>query len=156
MAFNELNTVEHYIIHQLSGVKLNTQVVAEPKGDYGPQWQFKSAQELNRTVNEVLDETALKSALIRLNPNIAANENLADELVYKLRAILISVNQIGFSGYMVQTWPFRKQVMTIAQGTKVLCLATSRMAKLKITIPCLDEQKKTVENLSQFIVRLIQ
>jgi type I restriction enzyme, R subunit len=56
MSFSELNTVEHYIIHQLSGVNLNTQEVAEPADGYGAQWQFKSAQELNRTVNEVLDE----------------------------------------------------------------------------------------------------
>ena len=37
----------------------------------------------------------LKAALIRLNPEIAAKPELADEVIYKLRAILISVNQIG-------------------------------------------------------------
>lgn len=31
MAFNELNSVEHYIIHQLSGINLNiVEQVAEP------------------------------------------------------------------------------------------------------------------------------
>jgi type I restriction enzyme, R subunit len=95
MGFNELNTVEHFVIHQLSGLNLNTQEVAEPLGEYGAQWQFKSSQELNRTVNEVLDEARLKAALIKLNPSITANEALADEVIHKLRAILISVNQVG-------------------------------------------------------------
>ncbi len=31
MAFNELNSVEHYIIHKLSGVNLNSKDVKEPK-----------------------------------------------------------------------------------------------------------------------------
>jgi type I restriction enzyme R subunit len=95
MPFNELNSVEHYIIHLLSGVNLNSNTVQEPKTVYGVQWQYKSATELNRSVNEVLIEHELKDALIRLNPEIAAKNELADEVIYKLRAILISVNQIG-------------------------------------------------------------
>ncbi|ELR72902.1 hypothetical protein C900_00863 [Fulvivirga imtechensis AK7] len=35
MGFNKLNSVEHYIIHQLSGMNLNTQVLEEPKANYG-------------------------------------------------------------------------------------------------------------------------
>jgi len=54
----------------------------------------------------------------------------------------------GFSGYLVQTWKFRKQVMTIAQGTKVLGLSTSRMKKLKVEIPSLKEQQKIANFLS--------
>lgn len=95
MSFNELNSVEHYIIHQLSGVNLNTTGVAEGKSNYGAQWQFISSTELNRSVNEVLLESELKAALIRLNQEIALKNELADEVIYKLRAILLSVNQIG-------------------------------------------------------------
>nr|WP_315157053.1 HsdR family type I site-specific deoxyribonuclease [uncultured Flavobacterium sp.] len=95
MAFNELNSVEHYIIHQLSGVNLNTFGVSEDKTPYGVQWQYVSTNQLNRTVNEVLVESELKAALIRLNPEIALNPDLADEVIYKLRAILITVHQIG-------------------------------------------------------------
>ena len=54
----------------------------------------------------------------------------------------------GFAGYLVQTWNFRKQVMTIAQGTKVLSLSTSRLATLKINIPSLPEQQKIAGFLS--------
>ncbi len=95
MSFTELNSVEHYIIHQLCGVNLNSDSVSEPQKIYGAQWLYKSAQELNRGVNEVLAEGELKEALIRLNPEIEQNPELADEVIYKLRAILISVNQVG-------------------------------------------------------------
>ncbi len=95
MSFNELNSVEHYIIHQLSGVNLNASGVAEDKTSYGAQWHYVSPQQLNRTVNEVLVETELKAALIRLNPEIALKPELAEEVIYKLRAILLSVHQIG-------------------------------------------------------------
>ena len=95
MGFNELNSVEHYIIHQLSGLNLNTKEVQEPASSYGVQWVFKSSEELQRSVNEVLVESELKEALIRLNPDIAAKPELADEVIYKLRAVLIAVNQVG-------------------------------------------------------------
>lgn len=35
MAFNELNSVEHSIIHLLSGVSLNASVVQQDKTGYG-------------------------------------------------------------------------------------------------------------------------
>ena len=95
MAFTELNSVEHYIIHQISGVNLNTDKAATPKSSYGAQWHYQSAEELNRGVNEVLVEVDLTAALLRLNPEIKQRPELADEVIYKLRAILISVNQIG-------------------------------------------------------------
>lgn len=95
MGFNELNSVEYYIIHQLSGLNLNNLAVQDPKIAYGLHWKYKSAPDLDRSVNEVLIEQDLKETLIRLNPEIAAKNELADEVIYKLRAILISVNQIG-------------------------------------------------------------
>ncbi|MGO2371409.1 MAG: type I restriction endonuclease subunit R [Pseudoalteromonas prydzensis] len=99
MGFTELNSVEHYIIHQMTGINLNdaqsNNQVNEPHGEYGLQWQFQSPEQLGRGVNEVLVESELVKALIRLNPVIEANPNLADEVIHKLRAILISVNQVG-------------------------------------------------------------
>ncbi|WP_339904236.1 hypothetical protein [uncultured Cyclobacterium sp.] len=95
MSFNELNSVEYYIIHLLSGLNLNTGNFSEPVSTYGTQWIYKSPNDLNRSVNEVLLEQDLKDALIRLNPEITLNSELADEVIYKLRAILISVSQTG-------------------------------------------------------------
>lgn len=95
MSFNELNSVEHYIIHNLSGVNLNHQNWEEEKVPYGFQWVYKSADKLKRGVNEVIEEEELRNALIRINPEIANQPERADEVIYKLRAILISVNQTG-------------------------------------------------------------
>ena len=96
MTFNEINSVEYYIIHQLSGVNLNQpNHVADERGDYGIQWKYRAAGELSRGVNEVLVEPELREALIRINPEINAKPERADEVIYKLRAILISVNHTG-------------------------------------------------------------
>ncbi|SIN66249.1 type I restriction endonuclease subunit R [Algoriphagus halophilus] len=95
MAFTELNSVEHYIIHQLSGVNLNSNGVQESKASYAATWIYKSAKDIPRGVNEVLVESELKAALIRLNPEISDNPELADEVIYKLRAVLIAVTQVG-------------------------------------------------------------
>ena len=95
MGFTELNTVEHYIIDQITGVNLNANQVSEPQKSFGVQWQYQTPEQLGRGVNEVLVESELVKALIRLNPEIEANSNLADDVIHKLRAILISVNQVG-------------------------------------------------------------
>jgi type I restriction enzyme R subunit len=95
MAFNELNTVEHFIVHRLTGVNLNSEGAHESENGWALDWKYKSAADLNRSVNEVLWEDELKLALIRLNPEIQAKNELADEVIYKLRAILLSVNQVG-------------------------------------------------------------
>lgn len=96
MGFSELNSVEHYIIHQVSGVNLNQGKVSETlKKPYGAQWQYQSPEQLGRGVNEVMVEPEVKAALLRLNPEINQKPELADQVIYKLRTILISVNQIG-------------------------------------------------------------
>ncbi|MFC2165770.1 type I restriction endonuclease subunit R [Acidobacteriota bacterium] len=95
MTFNELNAVEHFVIYQLTGVNLNAVGVAEGQATYGAQWEYRSPDDLDRGVNEVLVESELHRALIRINPEIQENPELADEVIYKLRSILISVNQTG-------------------------------------------------------------
>ena len=95
MAFNELNSVEYYIIHQLSGVNLNAAATQEGNVAYSAGWQYKAPNEIHRGVNEVLVESELKDALVRLNPEITINPSLADEVIYKLRAVFLAVNQVG-------------------------------------------------------------
>ncbi|WP_149304903.1 type I restriction endonuclease subunit R [Pareuzebyella sediminis] len=97
MSFNELNSVENYIIKQLTGVNLNTNEVSDDITSYGATWKYKSPKDLQRSINEVLIEKDLKNALIQLNPEITLNPDLADEVIYKLRAILISVHQVGLA-----------------------------------------------------------
>ncbi len=98
MPFNELNSVENFIIQQLSGVNLNqVDRIADVNKRYGMpwSWRYRPAPALLRGVNEVLEETELRRALIRINPDIAIRPERADEVIYKLRAILISVSHSG-------------------------------------------------------------
>lgn len=97
MTFTELNSVEHYIIHKLSGKNLNKADKQAYEGEtpYNTKWQYIAPENLNRGINEVLVESDLIESLVRLNPEINARPELADEVIYKLRAIIISVNQVG-------------------------------------------------------------
>jgi type I restriction enzyme R subunit len=95
MGFNELNSVEYYIIFQLTGVNLNSGEVKDVSANYGAQWNYKPAADLIRNAGDVLLEEDLRRALMRLNPAIEEKPELADEVIYRLRAILLSVNQIG-------------------------------------------------------------
>ena len=75
MAFNELNSVEHYIIHQLSGVNLNTGTSDESLESY--KWLYKSSNEINREVKEVMIESEVKETLIE---EVKAVEELKEVL----------------------------------------------------------------------------
>ncbi len=55
---------------------------------------------------------------------------------------------LGYAGYLLQSWKVRKQVMIIAQGTKVLSLSTSRLSKIKLNLPSKKEQEKIASFLS--------
>jgi type I restriction enzyme, R subunit len=94
MAFNEQNTVEHFIIHQLTGVNLNAvrgNMVKEDAVEYDTvKWKYTQADLLQRDITEVFVEKELKEALCRLNPDIAANPDRAEEVIHKLRAMLIT------------------------------------------------------------------
>ena len=96
MSFNEINSVENFVIKTMTGVNLNeTSTLHEPMPSYGAQWIYTPASELPREITEVLIETELKQALIKLNPEIKAQPERADEVIYKLRSILLSVNSTG-------------------------------------------------------------
>ncbi|WP_233861254.1 restriction endonuclease subunit S [Tenacibaculum piscium] len=62
----------------------------------------------------------------------------------------------GFSGYLVQSWKVRKQVMVIAQGSKVLGIATGRLSKVKLDIPKLPEQEKIANFLTSVDTKIQQ
>ena len=96
MSFNEINSVENFFIKTMTGVNLNeTSTLHESMPSYGAQWIYTPASELPREITEVLIETELKQALVKLNPEIAALPERADEVIYKLRSILLSVNSTG-------------------------------------------------------------
>lgn len=96
MSFNEINSVENFVIKTMTGVNLNeAKTLHEAMPSYGAQWIYTPASELSREITEVLVETELKQALVKLNPEIAALPERADEVIYKLRSILLSVNSTG-------------------------------------------------------------
>ena len=100
--FNESNTVEAYVRDLLAGpVKaISANTAQEPHVSYGPSlkgigWRYAAPADVPRQIQEVLVESWLRDALIRLNPEIAAQPDRADEVLYKLRAIVLSVRSDG-------------------------------------------------------------
>ncbi|MFN9366271.1 MAG: type I restriction endonuclease subunit R, partial [Planctomycetota bacterium] len=77
--FTEANTVEQMVLDTC--VKLG--------------WRYVYAPTLPRQTSEVFAESLLRQALITLNPEIAAQPDRSDEVIYKLRAILLSVQNDG-------------------------------------------------------------
>ncbi|MCD8739325.1 HsdR family type I site-specific deoxyribonuclease [Mucilaginibacter roseus] len=121
MKFNESNTVEAYVVEQLSGVQLQTQpVLQEPQVPYAKPWVYVAPQDLKRSISEILLEDKLSGALQRLNPAIAANPALVDEVIYKLRAILLSVNQIGMvrANQSFQKWMCGDESMPFGENNQ--------------------------------------
>ncbi len=53
-------------------------------------WKYIPAEELPRAYSDVLVEPMVKEALIRLNPVIAEEPSRADEVIYKLRSLILS------------------------------------------------------------------
>ncbi len=102
MAFNESNTVEAYLYDLLSGpvTSSSANVVREPEATYGRShkgigWRRVASADILRQHQDVLVESWVREALIRLNPEIAAQPDRADEVLYKLRAIVLSVRSDG-------------------------------------------------------------
>ncbi len=100
--FNEANTVEAYLYDLLSGPTKSVAVYAvqEPESHYGRAhkglgWRRIASADIPRQTQEVLVEKWVREALIRLNPEIAADAELADQVLYKLRAIILSVRSDG-------------------------------------------------------------
>ncbi len=79
-------------------------------------WQYLPASSLLREQTEVLVETELKRALIRLNKEIAEQPDRADEVIYKLRTILLSVNSIGLVRANEEFTRWMKGEMTMPFG----------------------------------------
>lgn len=77
--FNEENTVERLVLDTLSGAG----------------WRFMAADDVPRQHDNVLVESMVREALIRLNPEIRQQPERADEVLYNLRALLFSVQGEG-------------------------------------------------------------
>ena len=99
MTFNEANTVEAFIRDLLAGEVGPAQVspgLARKGGRVsGLGWHHIRPGDLPREPQEALVEPYLREALIRLNPEIAANPSHAEDVLYRVRAIVMGVRSDG-------------------------------------------------------------
>jgi len=105
MTFTESNTVEQMILDAATSLgtgtgNLSTREDPPPGwgGSLGEEFQpsrWTYAPQVPRRATEVMVEPWVREALIALNPEIAAQPDRADEVIYALRAILLSVNADG-------------------------------------------------------------
>ena len=106
MSFTESNTVEQMILDaavslgKASPSKIGEKAPKDWHGDRSstapsPKWDFVDPLKIPRQPSDVLVEPWLRQALINLNPEIAAQPDRADEVIYALRAILLAVGADG-------------------------------------------------------------
>jgi len=99
-SFDEGNTVEALIRDLLCGGATHHTAVgpglARSQGALaGLGWHFLSPVNISRQPQEVLVEVHLREALIRLNPDMAADPDRAEDVLHQLRAIIMTVRSDG-------------------------------------------------------------
>lgn len=102
--FTEANTVRDFIRDELSGAS-STRTVRDAHGSYVTGalavataevgWTFVPGRQLARLESDVLIEREVIGALQRLNSEIAEYPDRADEVIYRLRAIIQTVRDSG-------------------------------------------------------------
>src|SRR5271157_2731073 len=105
MTFTEFNTVEQMILDVVTRhTPGQPPSVREKSPGYGSSlggelrpahWDFVPAAQLPRQNSDVMVEAWVREAFIKLNPEIASHPDHADEVIYNLRAILLSVQADG-------------------------------------------------------------
>jgi len=103
--FNESNTVEQMILDAVTkqGASINSRVRENTPGWgdsiggelHPPHWDYVPAAQLPRQSGDVMIESWVREALIKLTPEIAAQPDRADEVIYNLRACILSVQADG-------------------------------------------------------------
>lgn len=106
MTFTESNTVEQMILDVLSNERFKSPSVVKDSHASGPSesatikadrlcWSYIAATSLSRKSSDVIVESWVREALIHLNPEIKAKPDRADEVIYNLRACILSVQTDG-------------------------------------------------------------
>lgn len=100
MSFTEASTIENLLRDLLcGGITHHTSVgagLARRGGRLsGLGWHFLDPGEIPRQLHDLFVEDWIRDALIRLNPEMAAVPDCVDEVLYKLRAIVLSVRSDG-------------------------------------------------------------
>jgi len=132
MVFNEANTIERMILDILSksmgglyvaahepDAKEEKYIVADQKLQV-LRWKYIDSKSLPRQIDEVFIESKVREALIRLNPEIAEQPDRADEVLYKLRAIPLSVKTDGLvrANEMMSEWLKNDKTMPFGKNNE--------------------------------------
>jgi type I restriction enzyme R subunit len=101
-SFTEANTIEAFLCHLLSGkAPTPTAPTLKEGGETyqvsgkGIGWTYLPPTQIPRQPQDVFVEPFVRDALIRLNPEIAANPDHVEQVLYRLRAIVLSVRSDG-------------------------------------------------------------
>jgi type I restriction enzyme R subunit len=101
MTFNESNTAEAHLRDLLCGpasaraTQLSPGFARLGGRVAGLGWHFIGPADLSRQPQEVLVGSQLSDALIRLNPAMAASPSRVEDVLYRLRAIIMSARSDG-------------------------------------------------------------
>ena len=101
MTFTEANTVEAHLRDLLAGAvsarpaQLSIGLARTSGRIAGLGWHYLAPADLPRQPQEVLVETHLREALIRLNSSIAQNPGRVDDVLYRLRAFIMGARSDG-------------------------------------------------------------
>jgi len=75
VTFNEVNAVEDFILTRMTALG----------------WVYAHGPTLQRATGDVIVEPMVREALLRLNPEISAEPERADEVIYRLRGVILGV-----------------------------------------------------------------
>jgi len=134
MSFNEKNTIETALIEKLKSddqtIKPSTEFPTEIK-EYTapyiyhhstyPKWQYVHGEKLvlyGKQPQDVFVDTWLKAALCRLNQPLTANSDLADEVIHRLRGVLLEANYSGLirANEIFQDWLTGRVTMPLGKN----------------------------------------
>jgi len=80
--FNEQTVTENGIIDRLKGLS-------------GTKWSYCHGENLPKQSRDIFVDEWLKDALCSLNPDIAKQPDYADEVIYKLRGVVLEARHTG-------------------------------------------------------------
>ena len=132
MSFNEQNTIENalrdHLCENVKGeerrAKDNAFEVREESTPYGtsffPPWKFIHGEDLilhGKQPQDIFVDIWLKESLCRLNKQLAANPDLADEVIHRMRGILLEASYSGLirANEIFQDWLLGRTSMPLGK-----------------------------------------
>jgi|GEM_PF-42631 len=157
MNFNEMNTIENALRGHLCGMVNGDEgrgkgggfEVRDEAASFGsfpfPPWKFVHGDNLilhGKQPQDVFVDTWLKDALCRLNKSLAANPDLADEVIHRLRGVLL---EAGYSGLIraneiFQDWLLGRVSMPLGKDGEHIAIHLMDFEKVENNHFCVSQQ----------------